>query len=130
MIRHFQKGDLDRINRQDRQLLEGYGQEFDNENTVVYEEDNKVLSMMMPIFYDDGCILAALISKDCKPYAVKMAKQAKRYIKDLEECCEFIEMTTQVGWHEAERLARVLGFTPDRLLKNFYNGMDFNVWRK
>ena len=129
MIRHFKAGDLEKINRQERQLLEGDGKEFDNADTVVFEYEGKVLAMMRPIFYDEGCILAALISKDSKPYAIKLFKDGKRFINGMKDFCDFIEMSTQVGWLEAERLARALGFEPDRLMKNFYNGMDFNVWR-
>lgn len=130
MIRHFKAGDLDKINKQPEQILEGDGREFDHMDTVVFEENGKILAMMRPIFYDEGCILSALIAKDCGPYAVKLFKEGKRFIDDMKTYCEFVEMATQVGWLNAERLARALGFEPDRLMKNFYNGMDFNVWRK
>ena len=129
MIRHFKVGDLERINRQKEQLIEGYGEEFDNPDTVVFEDKGKVLTIVRPIFYDEGCMLCALIAKDCGYKSKTLVKEAKAMINMLLCDCEFVEISTQVGWKNAERLARVLGFEPDRMVKNYYNGMDFNIWR-
>lgn len=129
MIRRFKEGDLERINRQDEQLLEGYGEEFNNPNTIVFEDKGKVLVIVCPLFYDEGCILSSLIARDCGYKSISLIREAKALIKMLLLDCDFIEISTQVGWRNAERLARVLGFEPDRLEKNFYNGIDFNIWR-
>lgn len=129
IIRHFKKGDLEKINRQEEQLLEGEGDAYDSPDTVVFDDNGKVLVMVRPLFYDKGCMLCALISKDCGSKAVELVKRGKRLIQMLLQDNEFVEITTQVGWLNAERLARVLGFEPDRLEKNYYNGIDFNIWR-
>lgn len=129
MIRRFKEGDLEKINRQDEQLLEGYGEELNNPNTVVFEDKGKVLAIVCPIFYGEGCMLCALIAKDCGYKSIRLIREAKALINMLLFDCEFVEISTQVGWQNAERLARILGFEPDRLEKNFYNGIDFNIWR-
>lgn len=129
MIRRFKEGDLEKINRQDEQLLEGYGEQFNHPDTVVFEDNGKILAIIRPIFYDEGCMLCALIARDCGYKSIRLTREAKGLINILLCDCEFIEISTQVGWRNAERLARILGFEPDRLEKNFYNGIDFNIWR-
>ena len=95
----------------------------------VFEDKGKVLVIVCPLFYDEGCILSSLIARDCGYKSISLIREAKALIKMLLLDCDFIEISTQVGWRNAERLARVLGFEPDRLEKNFYNGIDFNIWR-
>lgn len=130
MLRFYEKGDLERINRQDEQLLEGNGEFINSDNTFVIEEDGKVMVIGCPIFIDKGCYLAALISRDCGYKGTKLIRIGKKLLNILLEDNEFVEITTQVGWLNAERLARLLGFKPIRLEKEMYNGIDFNVWRK
>lgn len=130
MLRFYEKGDLERINRQDEQLLEGNGEFINSDNTFVIEEDGKVMVIGCPIFMDNGCYLASLISRDCGYKSTKLIRIGKKILNMLLEDNDFVEITTQVGWLNAERLARLLGFTPIRLEKEMYNGIDFNVWRK
>lgn len=129
MLRLYQKGDLDRIKRQDEQLLEGNGEFIKSNNTFVIEEDSKVMVIGCPFFLDKGCYLATLISRDCGYKGTKLIRIGKKLLNILLEDNEFVEITTQVGWLNAERLARLLGFKPIRLERNMYNGIDFNVWR-
>lgn len=129
MIRYFQDGDLEKINRQDEQLLEGDGSGFVHPDTVVYEEDNKIMAILRPLFFDDGCMLTALVAKDCGNKGVKLLKQAKKLLSELMVDNNYVLITTQVGWKNAEQLARLLGFQPYDVLKNFYNGLDFKCWR-
>ena len=129
MIRGFKDGDIEKIDIQEEQLLEGDNDGFNSPNTVVFEEDGKVLVMMCPVYYDGGCIVAGLVSKECKNKSTKLVRQTIRYLRDLKKNNDFVEISTQRGWLNAERLAWMLGFKPDRLLEKMYNGMDFNVWR-
>lgn len=129
MLRKYKKGDFEKLNRQPEQMLEGNGEFVNEDNTFVIEEDGKVLVIGCPFFIDNGCYLATLISRDCGYKGFKLMKFGKRLLKMLLEDNDFVEITTQVGWLNAERLARLLGFKPVRLIKEMYNGIDFNVWR-
>jgi RimJ/RimL family protein N-acetyltransferase len=41
-----------------------------------------------------------------------------------------VEFVTQVGFPQAEHLARLLGFEYEGTMRKYYNGIDFKMWGK
>lgn len=133
MIRHFEKGDCDRIKLQPEQKHEDTNNWylFDDEDTIVFEYDNRVLAIVRPFFEDGGRVwLSALISADCRDKGFSMFKQMRKIIDDFLNDGETqrVEMITQDNFPAAKRLAKMLGFTCEGTMKKYYNGLDFNIW--
>ena len=55
MLRKYQKGDLEKLNRQPEHMLEGNGEFVNEDNAFVIEEDSKILVIGCPFFIDNGC---------------------------------------------------------------------------
>lgn len=133
MIRHFKKGDLEKIKLQKEQTYEdkenwGLFEDFD---TIVFEDKERVLAIVRPFFEKGGRLwLSALIGADCKDKAIPMFKAMKKLIDewlwfgDVQR----VEMVTQKDFKQANRLALLLGFQKEGVLRKYYNGIDFNIW--
>lgn len=133
MIRHFQKGDLEKIKLQSEQKNEDSQQWhlFDDEDTIVFADGDKVLAIVRPFFESGQRVwLSALIGVDCGYKAVAMFKQMKRIIDGFlqEGEAQRVEMVTQADFAVANRLAGMLGFECEGTMKKYFNGIDFNLW--
>lgn len=133
MIRHFENNDLEKINLQEEQKKEcpELWYMYDNEDTIVFEDEGKVLAIIRPMYEQGGRMwLSALISKDCGYKAISIFKRMKRFIDEWLFYGEVnrVEITTQKDFKQANRLAELLGFQKEGVLRKYYNGMDFNIW--
>jgi hypothetical protein len=130
MIRHFKKGDCERLLKQPHQEhKENKDYMFDSEDTIVYEDEGKVLVILRPYFELGGrCILVSYISQDCGYKAVSIFKTLKPIIDDLAKNNLRLECVTQKDFEPANRLAKMLGFSYEGTMKKYYNGIDFNMW--
>lgn len=133
MIRHFQQGDLEKIKVQPEQKAEDreHWHLFDDEDTIVFADGERVLAIVRPFFENGGRVwLAALIGADCRDKAVAMFREMKAVIDGffINGEAQRVEMTTQAGFTQANRLARMLGFECEGTMKKYFNGIDFNLW--
>jgi hypothetical protein len=89
MIRHYEKGDCERLLKQPHQTNEGDRDfMFDHEDTIVIEEDDKVLLIFRPVFEMGGrCTLVSYISQECGYKAVKLFKIMKPIIDNIANDC-------------------------------------------
>jgi hypothetical protein len=132
-MRHYKDGDLKKIKLQKEQMHEDCGswELFNDEDTIVFEDDERVLAIVRPFFERGGRVwLSALIGVDCKDKAIPVFKKMKKLIDDWLYCkdVERVEMITQTDFVQANRLAELLGFKKEGTLKKYYNGIDFNIW--
>lgn len=130
MIRHYQKGDCERLLKQPHQSQEGDRDfMFDHEDTIVIEEDDKVLLIFRPVFELGGrCTLVSYISQECGYKAVKLFKIMKPIIDNIANDCLRVECLTQTDFEPANRLVQMLGFSFEGTMRKYYNGIDFNIW--
>lgn len=133
MIRHFDIKDLEKINVQDEQKCEDseHWYMFDDNDTIVFEDGDRVLAIVRPLFQSGGKVhLVALVGKDCGYKAVPMFRKIRKLIDEWLSCKDInrVEMTTQLGFEQADRLAELLGFKKEGILRKYYNGIDFNIW--
>ena len=130
MIRHFQKGDCERILKQPEQGLSAERDWFfDCKDTVVYEYEGRVLAIIRPVFELGGRVtLVSYIGADCKDRAVDMYKKLKPMVELLCERYDRVEFTTQADFPQANRLAKLLGFECEGTMRKYCFGKDFNMW--
>lgn len=134
MIRYYQKGDIDKIKIQQEQKRESLEEEyFDNEDTFVFVDKDTVLAIVRPYYEIGGRIyLSALISADCGYKGFSMVKEMRKIVDDWlnDDDNMRIEFITQADWKQANRLAKILGFSCEGRMRKYYNGIDFNIWGK
>lgn len=133
MLRHYKDGDLEKIKLQKEQRHEDVSNWglFNSPDTLVFEDKERVLALVLPVFEDGGrVLLTALIARDCGNKAVVMFKKMKRIIDDWLKNKEVlrVEMTTQSDFKQANRLAFLLGFRCEGKMEKYFNGIDFNIW--
>lgn len=130
MLRRFYKGDCERIKLQAEQDHEDKSWElFDNPDTVVFADGDRVLAIVRPFFENGGRVwLSALISADCRDKGVAMFKRGNKLISDILKIYNRVEFVTQTDFAAANRLAEMLGFECEGTMKKYYNGLDFNIW--
>ena len=124
---------MEKIKLQEEQKHEDTenGKLFESKDTLVFEEDGKVLAIVLPVFESGGRVsLYSLISADCKDKAVVCFKKMKRIIDGWIDCdgIERVEFTTQANFKQANRLAFLLGFKCEGTMEKYFNGLDFNIW--
>lgn len=131
-MRHYQDGDIKKIKLQDEQLKEKSDDwaKFNHPDTIVFEDGEKVLVIVRPIFNKGRICLVALIGKDSGYKSIHIFKAMKKLIDDwlFFGDAERVEFTTQKDFKQANRLAILLGFEKEGTLKKYYNGIDFNIW--
>lgn len=130
MIRHYKSGDCERLLKQPHQVhKDNRDFMFDHEDTVVFEDNGKVLLILRPVFELGGrCTLVSYISQDCGHKAVSMFKTIKPLIDTIANECLRLECVTQADFEPANRLAKMLGFSFEGTMKKYYDGIDFNMW--
>ena len=126
-------GDIDRIKIQDEQRAELSSglKHFEHGDTLVFAEDDKVYALVRPYYEIGGRIyICAVIGRDCCRKAVKMFKIMKKIIDEWLELDNVnrVEMTTQCSFYEATRLATLLGFKCEGIMRKYYNNIDFYLW--
>lgn len=80
----------------------------------------------------------AILAKDSKPYAKSIIRAVDLFIKNMFEfdAADRFQATVRMDFAEGHRFAKILGFTPEGILKNFEFGKDFmmysriNTWLK
>lgn len=134
IIRGFIKGDVQRIALQNEQLKEkGDWSFYDCKDTLVFADAEEVLALVCPIRLEGGRIyVASLISQN-------IGRRMYGFIKTLKQMLEEelkkgstlrVEFVTQVGFTQAEHLARLLGFECEGTMRKYFNGLDFKIWGK
>ena len=132
MFRYYQNGDLEKIKLQPEQDLERSPEweKFKSEKTLVFCDKEKVLTLIYP-WEDEGKItLIALVGADCGYKSCHIVRTMKSWIKEQLQRPEIsrIDLTTQSSFEQANRLAKLLGFTYEGTLHKYFKGIDFNIW--
>lgn len=132
ITRGFIKGDVERVSLQNEQLKEtGDWSFYDHPDTIVFEDKEKVIALVRPErIVGRRIYVASLISKDIGISMYGFVKLLKRMlVEELNKGQTLrIEFTTQVGFPQAEHLAKLLGFEYEGTMKKYYNGIDFKLW--
>lgn len=135
MIRLAKPGDIDRMIVQEKQLFYRNHLKYaiDNEKTrepYAYIEDGRVKAVFgMDVFWTGRGIVWALIG-DVDNW-VAFHRSVKKLLESLADKLDIIrlEMTTEVGFDESERWARMLGFRCESLMTNFgMDGKSHKMW--
>lgn len=80
----------------------------------------------------------AILSKDSKPYAKSIIRAVDLFIKNMFDfdAADRFQATVRMNFTEGHRFAKILGFSPEGILKNYEFGEDFmmysrvNTWLK
>lgn len=134
IIRKFKDGDIQRIALQNEQAKEkGDWSFYKSPNTMVFVEDGEVYALIYPErIVGRRIFVASLISKHIGKKMFCFVKMLKRMlVEELNKGNTLrVEFVTQVGFPQAEHLARLLGFEYEGTMKKYYNGIDFKMWGK
>lgn len=132
MLRKYEAGDLEKIRLQPTQEVERNEswRAFASINSLVFADGDNVLAIIYPHEEYGTITLYSLVGKDSGYKSVSIVKTMIKWIKeqfsrsDVNRIC----MTTQADFDNANRLARMLGFSFEGTMHSFFKGIDFNIW--
>ncbi len=133
MIRRFKRDDLEKIKLQEEQRHEFNAEVQFPETIFTFEEDGEVLGIFGVVeVYTGRGELFSFISADAGKSMVKIVRSLQRIISQsfVKTKFERLELSVLEGFVNGDRLAGLLGFDYEGLMKKYYKGRNYKLYAR